>query len=86
MIWWIALIGSLAVLALFVPYLLLLCAEAAKEARDTRGRRPCPTVTKDRPAPRMPMARLTGREYRRIRREQEAYRRTTYMRNPYRAA
>ena len=75
MIWWIALIGSIAMLALIVPYGVLLFAEAAGEARSAKGSRPCPHThrTEDIPA-RLPTARLTRREYRRICKVQEAYR------------
>ena len=79
MIWWIALIGSLAGLAIVLPYSVLLFADAAREDRDMRGRRPCPPVqTADRQIPRMPTAKLSRRDYRRICKAQRAYR-------PYRA-
>lgn len=84
MIWWIALIGSIAGLLVILPYGLLLFAEAAREAGDTRGRRPCPPVKAPESFPaRMPVAKLTRREYRRICKTQATFRRQAYIRNPY---
>ena len=80
MIWWIALIGSLALLAVILPYGVLLFAATAREEADTRGMRPCPPVHPQvDTVARLPMAKLTRREYKRICKTQKTLR-------PYRAA
>ena len=67
MIWWVVLIVSGGALLIILPYTVLLLADEVGDHRETVYLMP----QERNETPRLPMAKLSGREYRRIIRETE---------------
>ena len=76
LIWWAVLIVSAAALLVIIPYMILLFAD---EIHDTRE--PVYLLPQEpNNTPKLPMARLSGRDYRRIVKETERMQRAARAR------